>query len=162
MGLLIGIYTAFNKGAPMEPHQSIDVMRGHGLANDRYALQRGSWKARGEVRHKPKHQVTLIAIEDIVAANQDRPFELQFSPNETRRNLVTEGIELRTLIGKEIVIGHSVRLRAIEEAAPCERPSTLCGKLGFAEAIKFGGLNCEILEGGPIALSDEISCTEKL
>ena len=156
MGKIIGIFTAPDKGKRMQSHTTIKAIAGKGLEGDRYALQRGSWKAKDEKEHKKKRNVTLIATEDIVAANLTRGDTLRFNPWDTRRNLLTINVALRELIGHVFQVG-TVRMRAVEEATPCDRPDKLSGKIGFKRAFQGrGGILCEILSDGDISLGDRI------
>jgi MOSC domain-containing protein YiiM len=151
-----GIYLAPEKGLPMECKQMVRAIAGCGLEGDRYAVQRGSWRPKDAEIHEPKRNVTLIAQEGIDAANGGRVESECFSAADTRRNIVIRGMELNALIGKEFTIG-TVRLRAFEYATPCQRPSKLSGKRGFATAFcGNGGILCEILADGIIAVGDEL------
>ena len=76
----------------MQPQISVRAFTGRGLEGDRYGRGEGSYSrlARVAARH-----VSLIAREAIEAANEELvqrgliPFEMQ----ETRRNIVVEGVD---------------------------------------------------------------------
>lgn len=165
MAEVIQIYIAGDKGLPMHPVERIRAIAGEGLEGDRYALNLGSWKKPGAERHSPYRQTTLIAIEAIAAANEaqfhptgekDRRTTHRYMPNETRRNIVTFGIEVNDLVGHEFMIG-TARFRAHNLSEPCDRPDKLSGKTGFEAAFQNrAGINCEIIESGEIAVRDKI------
>lgn len=150
MGKVLFIYTCPDKGQPMQAKIQVNAIAGIGLEGDRYALGIGAWsKARVTVRH-----VSLIAVEAIAAANDE--LETPFSPWETRRNIVTEGIDLNGLVGKCFTVG-GVDMRGVELCDPCARPSKLAGKADFEEAFRErGGLRAEILSSGTISVGDDI------
>ncbi len=151
MTQLLAILTSPNKGEAMRYHTSIKAIRGIGLEGDRYALGIGahSKSKRIVIRH-----VSLIAIEAILEAN--KATAVAFTPDETRRNLVTMGVDVNTLIGKVFGMGHAV-FKGVEWCDPCGRPSNLSGKPGFEEAYKErGGLRAEVLEGGIISVGNPI------
>lgn len=79
-----------------------------------------------------------------------------FSPAETRRNLLTEGVDLNALVGECFMVG-AVKMRGVELCDPCARPSNLAGKDGFETAYrKRGGLRAEILTSGVISCGDQV------
>jgi len=99
-GRLVGIYTAETGGKPMDAHDEVRALAGVGLEGDRYATKTGEFSA----REGGGREVTLIAREAIAAANAD----VTIGENETRRNLVTEGVDLDALIGRQFTVGDVV------------------------------------------------------
>ena len=154
MGKLLNIYTCPEKGMPMISLQEVWAYAGAGLKGDRYTLGKGAFsRERSTIRH-----VSLIAIEKINAANAE--LHVPFLPEETRRNLVTVGIDLDSLVGMRFRIG-PVEMRWVEECTPCDRPNKLAGKSGFKDAYaNCGGLRAEIFNDGWIRVGDEISIVE--
>ena len=151
-GTVLALYIAQEKGRAMEERPNVSALAGIGLEGDRYALGGGAWS---DSKRKTMRHVSLIAQEAIDEANAalERPFERA----ETRRNIVTQGIDLNALVGKEFLVG-SVRMRGVELCDPCGRPSKLSGKDGFEAAFQLrGGLRAEILSSGPIAVGDAIT-----
>ena len=98
-GKLVGIYTASGEGAPMVATDSIQAVKGAGLAGDRYANGIGHFSARGG----PGREVTLIEREAIAAVNAEQGLDV--GEHETRRNLVTEGVPLNHLVGRTFRVG---------------------------------------------------------
>ena len=74
---------------------------------------------------------------------------------ETRRNLVTEGVPVNHLVGREFTVG-GVRMRGYDLAEPCTYLEELT-RTGVRKAlIHRGGLRAEILDDGPIAVGDTV------
>ncbi len=156
MARIVVIQTAPDMGEPMVSHQSIRAIAGLGLDGDRYTLQKGAWKAKGERTHKKKRNLTIMSFGGIRLANTLQGVKEPFTPAETRRNVIIDGLDANVLIGKEFLLG-TVRCRGVEYSEPCDRPSTLCGKAWFKEAFHGnGGVNCEILTDGIISIDDEL------
>lgn len=155
-GMIVAIYITADKGLPMQPIESVEVVHGVGLLGDRYATGKGAWsKERREViRH-----VSFIEREaiDAVAAGG-----LPVTAEITRRNIVTEGVRLNDLVGRTFRIGaDGPFFRGVELCTPCARPGKLSGNAVLKEQLEAalkdrGGLRAEIVTGGVIAVGDII------
>ncbi len=145
------IFICPKKGEPMLPATDVVTKAGFGIIGDRYATGEGSWN----VGKPGKRQVTLISSESIKVSG--------FEPAETRRNLVTEGIELPTLIGKKFMIG-AVTFFGVKYCTPCDRPSQLNHReRSFKDAFRErGGLIAEVCTSGVIRVGDEVVEIEEL
>src|SRR5690606_9249825 len=102
--VVLHIYIAPEAGAPMQGVEAAHAVPGLGLEGDRYHRQAGSfsrWPG-------PHRELTLIAEEDLAAMHRETG--LLLPPEASRRNVLTRGVDLRTLIGCEFAIG-PVRLR---------------------------------------------------
>src|SRR5687767_8912217 len=110
MGMVEAIFITPTNGAAL---RSVDSIRAHaskGPEGDRNFFKDGS---------PPKEfdrQITLIEAEAIEAAR--REYEVQLDPAETRRNVLTRGVALNHLVGREFQIG-AVRLRGTMLCEPC-------------------------------------------
>src|SRR5579862_7404673 len=112
-GRLVAIYVAPVGGAPMEARDRIEALTGVGLRDDRYATGTGTYSKTG----RDPRDVTLIEREAVEAARtEDGGIALR--EDETRRNLVTEGVALNHLVGRIFRVG-DVRMRGIRLAEPC-------------------------------------------
>jgi MOSC domain-containing protein YiiM len=122
-----------------------------GLAGDRYATGKGFYSGMSEW----DAHVTLI---------QQEPFELlaaehgvQLDPKELRRNLVTRGVNLYSLIGREFRIGEQVVLRARKAWPPCAHIVKFSGRTEiFKYLAKQCGIGADVLVGGTIRVGDPI------
>ena len=147
-GRLVGIYTAETGGKPMDAHDEVRALAGVGLEGDRYATKTGEFSAReGDGR-----EVTLIAREAIAAANTD----VTIGENETRRNLVTEGIDLDALIGRQFSVGEVVMV-GVRDCPPCAYLEKLTRPGVRAALMGGGGLRADIVSDGVIRVGDEIA-----
>jgi len=151
-GELVAIFVAPVGGAPMEARDEVEAVAGRGLAGDRYLDADGTYS--GTRIPDDQRAVTLIEQEAVAAARAEEQFEL--GAGETRRNLVTSGVPLNHLVGREFRVG-TARLRGVKLAEPC---AYLEGKTRpgvRAALVHRGGLRAEILEGGTLRLGDRIT-----
>ncbi len=144
------IFIAQDKGEPMKSVNQVEAIAGVGLEGDRYAMGKGAFsKNLRVIRH-----VTLIGLEHIGIANSG--LKMPYSFAETRRNIVTENIDVNGLVGREFRIGQAV-MRGVELCDPCVRPEKLSGKSGFKESFELlSGIRAEVLETGWVANDDPI------
>lgn len=107
----------------------------------------------------PGQSVTLVEAEEIerFCAERGRSVDLAM----TRRNLVTRGVRLNDLVGREFRIG-SARLRGVELCEPCSALGRLLADSTLAPAevvrrwVGRGGLMAEVLVSGVVAVGDRI------
>ena len=97
----------------------------------------------------------LIESEVIDQFNQETGSNIAYPV--FRRNLVTEGVQLNSLVDKTFYVGE-VTLRGTELCEPC---LYLQEKLKVTDLVKRlthkGGLCCEVLSSGTIRLGDNLS-----
>jgi len=127
----------------------IRALPGKGLEGDRYATQQGTFS-----KPKPDHELTLIEAEAVEAAARD--YGVQLSPGEARRNVVTRGVPLNHLVGKDFNIG-SVRVRGIRLCEPCDHLQKLTGRSVIKSLLHRGGLRAQILSEGMISVGAMVS-----
>lgn len=147
-GIVVGLYIAPKAGVSMSSVTQVTALKGCGLVGDRYCLGEGSWNKKKGLGNR---QVTFI--------NRRFIARTPFKPEHTRRNIVTEGVELMWLIGQEFQIGTigAARFRGVKYCDPCMRPSKLSGIEDFAQTFQdTGGLIAEVLESGLINVGDHI------
>jgi MOSC domain-containing protein YiiM len=153
-GKLVAIYTAPAGGKPMEAHNEIAAVPGEGLAGDRYATKSGEFSDQPGAGR----EVTLIAREGIADANREG---VTIADHETRRNLVTEGVDLDQLVGRTFSVGEVV-FRGVRDCPPCKylqemtRPGVLLGLKGR------GGLRADIVSAGVLRVGDEIAAVDSV
>ena len=156
MSNVIGLYTCASAGQPMEAQTQARALAGSGFEGDRYATNQGTFSR--STRQIMRH-VSLIAREAIEESNRDLVERglVPFGVHETRRNIITEGVDVNALLGRKFRIG-DVRMRGTEPTMPCLRPSALVQKTGFAEAFATrGGVRAEVLSNGIISVGDLIT-----
>ena len=148
-GRLVGIYTAKTGGEPMDAHDEVRALAGIGLEGDRYATKTGEYSA----REGGGREVTLIAREAIAAANAS---DVTIGEHETRRNLVTEGVDLDALVGRQFTVGEVVMV-GVRDCPPCAYLEKLT-RPGVRAALDGAcGLRADIVRGGVIRVGDAIA-----
>jgi MOSC domain-containing protein YiiM len=144
------IFLAAEPGGPLIEVPRIRVLAGAGIEGDRYF----------NARDEPGQNITLVEAEAIEDFNAT--FGTLHALSCTRRNLVSRGVRLNLLVGKEFTVG-SVRLRGVELCEPC---------MGLGEAmasrvvsptaavrhlVHRAGIRADILSTGTIATGAELS-----
>ena len=150
MGRLLSIHIAPAAGAGLASVDAVKALPGRGLEGDRYCLGAGSFSGNPGTGR----ECTLIEMEAIRALEGE--LGLAIEAGEARRNLVTEGVALNHLVGREFSIG-AVRLRGMRLCEPCKGLAALTGKPAILPGlIHRGGLRCEILSEGELRVGDPI------
>ncbi len=144
-GIVAAICICPVAGEPMQMVKEVEAIAGMGLRGDRYCTGAGSFNKGAQ----GKRQVTLINGRFFPGSG--------FEYVESRRNIVTDGVELNWLVQREFQIGQA-RFRGLKYNDPCNRPNKLSGNpKSFKEAFfDCGGIIAEILLGGIIKVGDQI------
>jgi MOSC domain-containing protein YiiM len=145
-GIVEFIYVAPGATAPTHPVNAAHAVPGSGLEGDRYALRVGTFS-----KPLPDRELTLIEAEAIEALKREYNFEL--APGDARRNLVTRGVALNHLVGRDFQIGE-VKIRGIRLCEPCEHLQGLTGGQIIKGLAHRGGLRAQILTEGTIRVGD--------
>ena len=93
-GKVESIFIAKAAKAPMESVTVVKAIPGRGLEGDRYFLKQGTF-----FKPDPDFELTLIESEALEAMKNE--YQIELLPGESRRNLVTRGVPLNHLVGKE-------------------------------------------------------------
>ena len=146
-GEVAAIYIATEKTGPMRSVQVATAIAGKGLDGDRYAAGAGTFtptssRLRG-------YDITLIESEVLERITP------MLAPGESRRNLVTRGIDLNALVGKEFGIG-PVRALGQRLCEPCVHLQRLTRPGVVADLVHRGGLRADLLTGGEIRVGSKI------
>jgi MOSC domain-containing protein YiiM len=144
-GNVVSIHIAREAAAPMESREEVKAVVGHGLEGDRYFNDAGHWSRSPGV----SREVTLIEVETIEALQHEK--SLAIAPGAARRNVVTRGVPLGHLVGREFQVG-AIRLRGTRLCEPCAYLEGLT-----QPGILAGGLRAEIVTGGTIRVEDAIT-----
>jgi MOSC domain-containing protein YiiM len=144
MSKVIKISISQNHKSNMMSVDNAEVVAGKGILKDRHFKDNNDKRC----------QITLIEIENINYYN--KTFGTSILPINFRRNIVTEGIKLNELMGKEFFIG-KIKLKGHDLCRPCKSlQEKLKQKNIIKEFLLKGGLRCEILKNGKIFVGDEI------
>ena len=151
-GRVVGIYIAPAAAAPVISLRESEALRGMGLAGDRYANRIGYYS--NDTRYPPTgRHLTLIAAEDLEQLARDTGIVL--NSGQHRRNIVTRGIDLSTLLGARFRIGE-VGCIGIRPCPPCTHLEELTQDGVLRGLARGGGVRAEILSGGTIRMGDAI------
>lgn len=151
MGTVEAIYISGTAAAPTKALDAVLAIPGIGLEGDRYALKLGTF-----YKPLPDYELTLIEAEAVEAMRRDYGVEL--AAGDARRNIVTRGVALNHLVGKEFTVG-DVRIRGIRLCEPCDHLQRLTGKPVIKGLLHRGGLRAQILTEGTIHAGDEVVTT---
>ena len=151
VGRIASIQIAPNAGKKMVSVREVGAVAGEGLEGDRYFEKNGTYSD----KPGPDRQITLIEVESVEALRRDLHIELD--PVNTRRNIVTHGVPLNHLVGKQFRLGQDVVLRGIRLCEPCEHLESLTLKGVRGGLVHRGGLRAEILKGGKLRVDDQIT-----
>jgi MOSC domain-containing protein YiiM len=144
MGELTEIWLTGAAAAPMRQVASARLLPGRGLEGDRYALGGGTWAGYPDL----EKQVTLIDAADVAAVAAEVGADL--TPGDTRRNLVTTGIDLPSLVGRWFAVGDALLFGA-KRCPPCTHLERLTGTRLVKAMVHRGGINAAVFEGAVIA-----------
>jgi MOSC domain-containing protein YiiM len=111
---------------------------GRGLVGDRYG---------------DAGDITLIAAEALEGLRADTGIEL--SHEESRRQVLTRGIDLNALVGKRFMVG-SVECEGTELCEPCNHLQSLTQQGVLRGLVHRGGLRADIVRPGRIAVGDQV------
>jgi MOSC domain-containing protein YiiM len=156
MSRVVEILIANSPLASMESRESVRAVPGRGLEGDRYFEGIGTFSPKP---HKPDYEVTLIQKEHIESFREASA--LPFNSKHARRNLVSEGVDLNSLVGKDFNVG-SVRLRGVRLCEPCNYLAKSTFPAILQGLVHKGGLRAQILSEGVISVGDPLTVAEKV
>ncbi|MDN3512060.1 MAG: MOSC domain-containing protein [Candidatus Jettenia sp. CY-1] len=144
MGKIIAVCISEKKGTQKRDIRSCKLIEQFGLEGDAHA---GKW-------HR---QVSLLAKE---SANSMREKGLNIKDGDFGENIVTEGIELKSLpIGTLLKIGEGILIRVTQIGKLCHDRCAIYYKAGDC-IMPREGIFAEIITGGTIKVNDEITVLE--
>jgi len=144
-GIVESLWIAPAAGEPAQPVSSVLALAGEGLDGDRHVAGTGTFPS-----GLAGSALTLIEAEVCDS------FTPPLLANEHRRNVLTRGISLNGLVGRDFAIG-AIRCRGIRLCEPCRVIAGYAGRPVLRPLIHRGGLRADILDNGTIAVGDPIS-----
>ena len=139
-GKVISINITPKAEAPMQSVDEVRAIPGRGLEGDRYFDNKGR-------APEGKRELTLIEAEAIEALT--RELNVDYGLSDSRRNVVTRGVPLNHLVGKEFWVG-DVKARGIMLCEPCAHLQKLTVRQVLPGLVHRGGLRAQILTEGTI------------
>lgn len=144
------LFLSPTRGAAQQACRQIELLAGQGVVGDRH-FAKADWAGQ---------QVTLVEAEEIerFCALTGRNTDLSI----TRRNVVTRGIRLNELVGRQFRLGNCLLL-GIETCEPCRTLGKRLANeaLSAPEVVKYwvgrGGLRANVLTSGLLACGDALS-----
>ena len=143
-GVLTEIWLTGVAAAPMRRIPAGLLVAGAGLDGDRYALGGGTWARYPDL----EKQLTLIDSDAVAAVAAEVGADL--APGDTRRNLVTVGVDLPALVGRWFTVGDAV-LFGMKRCPPCAHLERLTGARLVKAMVHRGGINAAVFAGAEIA-----------
>ena len=133
----------FGKPAGTHPVEEVDVLdcvENKGIQGDRFFDYKPDYKG----------QITFFSLE----VHRDLCRQLGVDPDDKgpsvyRRNAITSGVDLNSLIGEDFEI-QGVRFHGTEECSPCYWMNSAFGKGAEAALKGNGGLRAHILSDGEL------------
>jgi len=132
-------------GNPTIERKSVRVVAGAGIEGDRHF----------DAHDEPGQNITFVEAEAIEAFALEHRRSMDLSV--TGRNIVTRGVRLNELVGREFIVG-SVRFRGVELCEPCLSLGEALASptLSPAHVVKHwlrrGGLRADALSGGELSV----------
>jgi MOSC domain-containing protein YiiM len=148
-GELVEIWVTDAAAGPMRRVPSVEAVAGRGLAGDRYALGGGTWAQYPDL----EKQVTLIDRESVAAVARETGSAL--GTGDTRRNLVTTGLDLPELVGTWFTVGEAL-LFGMKRCPPCTHLERLTGLRLVKAMVHRGGINAAVFAGAAITEGDVV------
>jgi len=152
-GIVESILIAGRSGGAMHALSLAELVAGCGIRGDR------NFKQVESASEPYDQQITFIAAEEIERFH--RHTGLDIGPGEPRRNIVTRGVALHELVGREFRVGTAV-IRGVELCEPCATLGRLLStpQVSASAVVKAflhrAGLRGRIVTGGMIKAGDRV------
>jgi MOSC domain-containing protein YiiM len=140
---------------PMRLVDQARAFAGRGLDGDRYAAKAGTFTP--AISGGRGYDLTLIEAEVLDQLLLPEGHRLGYA--EARRNIITRGIDLNTLVGRRFRIGN-VECLGQRLCEPCAHLERLTTKGVLRSLIHRGGLRADVLSDGLIVTRASIETTD--
>ena len=144
-GRVEGIFLTTEHGELPTPVDRVRAVAGRGLEGNRYFYESEAPAGRA---------VTLIAAEAVDALESEHGISLEAAA--TRRNVLTRGIDLNSLVGRRFRVG-DVECEGVELCEPCLHLESMTQTGVINGLVHRGGLNADILNDGHISVGDPVA-----
>jgi len=147
-GMVEEIWTAAEAAVPADAHSTVGALAGLGLEGDRHVAGTGTFPS-----GVPGSALTLIEAEVCES------FEPALGPDVHRRNIVTRGIQLNGLVGRDFTIG-TTRCRGMRLCEPCVVVERYASQPVLRKLVHRGGLRADILADGVVSVGDSVQLAD--
>ncbi len=137
-----------------QPHEieAAKLEAGKGIVGDRYHERALEFLAVGD--QVPSNHISVISKEELAGFLERNNAEIDYA--DFRRNVLTSGIDLRELIGRQFKLG-SALCQGIEDCDPCVFLAATVHRSVLPEMKEKAGLRAIILEDGDLKVGDTIT-----
>jgi len=137
-------------GAVMQNVQEIEVIQSKGILDEpRYFGRKSS-----DAGQPGKRQITLMEREQIAEHATTLGLE-SIPPGAVRSNIETAGLDLVSLLGKQVEIGSAILL-LYAPRDPCAKMDTICQGLRELMMGNRQGVLAQVIRSGKIQIGDRI------
>jgi MOSC domain-containing protein YiiM len=151
-GTVVSINIAPDAEAPMQSVSEARAVPGRGLEGDRYFDHKGTFS-----KPQPDRELTLIEAEAVAAMKHE--LNVDYGLTDSRRNVVTRGVPLNHLVGREFWVGE-VKARGLKLCEPCSHLQKLSHEKVLPGLVHRGGLRAQILSEGMIRVGATVRESE--
>ena len=145
-GRVEGIFLTDTHGDVPRSVDRARAVAGAGLVGNRYYFEHGA--------APPGRAVTLIAAEGLEAFVEETGISVTAA--ETRRNVLTRGVDVNALVGKRFRVG-DVECVGVELCEPCAHLQSMTKPGVLKGLVHRAGLNADVLNDGDIAVGDAVT-----
>jgi MOSC domain-containing protein YiiM len=143
--MIKAIFISKERNGTLEMPPEVNVVAGKGILGDRYFNDHN--------RKSPDYEITFIESEKVDEYNSEIHPKIEYW--QPRRNILTAGVDLKSLIGKKFQIGSGL-FEGIEPCEPCEILKMRTSSIAFKWFTGKGGLRAKIIGTGTIKIGDNI------
>jgi MOSC domain-containing protein YiiM len=143
-GRVTAIHITPTHGELPQPVERVQARAGKGLEGNRYFFEEGA---------PAGNAITLIGVEAIEAFTSETGISL--TAQESRRNILTEGIDLNSLVGKRFRVG-AIECVGVELCEPCRHLQSMTRPGVLQGMVHRAGLNADILNDGVVTVGDAV------
>lgn len=149
-GTVEGIFVAPGAEAACVRVERAEAVPGRGLRGDRY------FDGAGTFSPDTRLGVELTLIEAEALEELERDHGVALTAAEARRNVLTRGIRLDELVGREFTLG-DVHCAGRRWCEPCAHLQRLTRDGTLRGLVHRGGLRADVLSHGEIAIGDRVT-----
>jgi MOSC domain-containing protein YiiM len=147
------LWTAPAGGEPMEARDAVTAVADGGLRGDRYFT--------GEGYYSPYDVCQVTFVDSRALAHIDDQYGIDLTDGRHRRNVVVD-TDVVDLLQTRFRVGEAI-FEGTRRRPPCGHVELVADEAGVAEALseERGGVCADVVEGGEVAVGDELVVEER-